>query len=83
MDDCQGLLKFLRDKKEFARDCPEDDVAEDDIVQVCQEEDSLIYFSGYVAHAVIKKHVLCPLCKACSTEKVPELVTFKRYSKYR
>ncbi|KAH9374981.1 hypothetical protein HPB48_019007 [Haemaphysalis longicornis] len=88
VDDSQYLLEFVRDKKELARDCTDDvvDVGDDEIVELCQEEqDSLMYFSGYIAYAVIQKHSLCPLCKACLVDKdkeVPELVALKCYTKH-
>lgn len=86
VDESQDLLLFLKDKKELVKDC-EDDVAEtadDGILELCEEEqDSLEYFSGYIAYAVIRRHKLCRVCQSSlvdGSKRIPELVALKFYA---
>lgn len=85
VDDSQNLLFFLAEKKDLAKDC-EGDVTEpldDDLFELCEEEeDSLQYFAGYIAYALIHKHKLCRTCKSSlvdNNREVPELIALKCY----
>ncbi|XP_037572111.2 transposable element P transposase [Dermacentor silvarum] len=88
IDDSQDLVLFLRDSglnadpKEDANEVVDVD---DGIFELCQEEqDSLEYFSGYIAYAVIHKHKLCQTCHLSIVDRsreVPELLALKCYAR--
>lgn len=85
IDDSQDLLHFFESKKEFLQPSTEDgeETCDDGIVELCEEEqDSLLYFAGYVAYAVTHKHKLCNVCRGSlvdRTKEVPELIALKCY----
>lgn len=89
IDDSHDLLLFLRDKDlsaELKENASQIVDVDDGIFELCQEEqDSLEYFSGYVAYAVIHKHKLCRTCHLSvidSSREVPELLALKCYAQH-
>ncbi|KAK8778793.1 hypothetical protein V5799_019866, partial [Amblyomma americanum] len=84
-DDSHDLLAFLTNREDFTRHSVDDivDVSLGGVLELCkEEEDSLAYFAGYVAYAVVHKYKLCQQCRASIIDRdkeLPELVALKCY----
>lgn len=86
VEDAQDLLAFLKHKGEYEKQLGEQgDTSFQSNSELCEEEeDSFLYFSEYIAYAVIHKYKLCYICKRSmidSNKAIAELVALKCYIK--